>query len=429
MGRRAVARRAHRRAKGILHAIISQILDLLTQRRQEDTPELRTKEDRLRREMIRRWKPLAQQTAAAYREAKGRRRSTRRELEHLDRQAGRPTPKYLQEVEDPETGEILPRHELETRQKAARQEALVKQREQQRKWKEERAKAWETTKAGWAKRREERAAQQEKKKAEREAARKLREAEKAKKGPVRNLAGQMQQYLEANKESPEEQAKRLAEFETRRKAEDAERDRLKEEARQKEETSATAGRQALDKMAARYNIPVNELQTRATMLGRTTMATVGTGGRGTILKAWHDPAVLERLGGMLEKDAARNAPAAAKDDKAAAIGERLAEEDAHAWAKQRGLAPSEVKARAQQIAEREGNKQPWHHTDILGKAGFEIDAEEKARRGQRSEDRGRKSENNDRGDAWEDTSGFEEPLAPKEDDSIPFRRPGPVERY
>ncbi len=208
--------RAHRRAKGIVARLVQEILKSMAEQERQPDPAKAAQEKFWREKLNRHYLQLMRQTGLAYRQAKKERDTTAARLKR--------TPKYLEEVQDPETGEVLPRHALELRQKHARQVARLKLREQKQKWQQESAARWKQQMADWEAKRQERDAGRLARKAQGDAERAKKTAEqeaktqaaKAKQLAADKLKAQMQAFYDANKRpelTPEQKA------EERRKAE------------------------------------------------------------------------------------------------------------------------------------------------------------------------------------------------------------------
>jgi hypothetical protein len=216
-----VARRAHRKAKGLVGRLVRQILRSMAAQEQRPDPAEAARERAWRERLNHHAVQLLRQTGQAYRQARQERDATAAALKR--------TPKYLEEVQDPETGEILPRHVLELRQKHARAVARVKLAQQKQKWKEERSKEWQKEQQRRREERERQFARQANARAQRELQRRQKaaaaeakaEQEKARRLQADNLKAQMQAFYDANKRpelTPQERAEKDRRDEERRKA-------------------------------------------------------------------------------------------------------------------------------------------------------------------------------------------------------------------
>ena len=260
-----------------------------------------------RNALNRKWNPMLAQARTAYREAVRSRKTARRMADQMASQLKvRRTPKYLQEVEDPDTGELLPRHALDARRKEARQKAREELRQQQEAWRTERQ----------AQRSDEQRQRSRQRAADKIAVRKGKEAFKTEGMPLTQderdrLAGlgfgeQMQvlysirqeraaaekaTQVEQQRKTEEARAKLQADAE-QRAAEQRQADEAKQQEGQRREQQQAEGEKAIAAMASEFGTTADELRKRADE-ARPAFGT--STGANLTLPDWHDPRVLQRV--------------------------------------------------------------------------------------------------------------------------------------
>ena len=181
------AKRIHKHARGLVARMVDSILGSMAAQDQQPSTAEAAKEHEYRQKLERHYVALMRQAEKNLRGALEEHDTARQIVKQIGQKLGR-TPRAMEEVSDPETGELLPRHELETRQKAARQKARIESRQQRDAWKQERAAAWKRQLADWQ-------AKRERQEAERKARRAKREADRLAKTATANTPAAQQAQI------------------------------------------------------------------------------------------------------------------------------------------------------------------------------------------------------------------------------------------